>query len=53
VLAPIARLLTRLGPGDPYSRPWDELRRYGSVRTERFLLGLYYVCFVAKGEAGA
>ena len=53
VLAPIARLLTKLGPGDPYSRPWDDLRRYGSVGTERFLFGLYYVCVVVKSESGA
>ncbi len=48
VLEPIARLLIKLGPGDPYSRPWDDLAAYGSVTTERFLLDLYYVCTVEK-----
>lgn len=51
VLDPIARVLHLLGPGDPYSQPWEDLRRYGPVRTERFLLGLYYVCTVEKGAA--
>jgi hypothetical protein len=50
-LDPIARLLVRLGPGDPYSRPWDDLARYGRVTTERFLLGIYYVCTVVKEQS--
>lgn len=44
----IARLLEKLAPGDPYSRPWDDLAIYGPVATERFLLGLYYVCTIVK-----
>jgi ubiquinone/menaquinone biosynthesis C-methylase UbiE len=48
LLGPIARLLVKLAPGDPYSRPWDDLAAYGSVQTERFLLGIYYVCVVVK-----
>ena len=44
----IARLLEKLAPGDPYSRPWDDLASYGPVATERFLLGLYYICTVEK-----
>jgi cytochrome P450/ubiquinone/menaquinone biosynthesis C-methylase UbiE len=44
----IARLLEKLAPGDPYSRPWDDLAIYGPVETERFLLGLYYVCTIVK-----
>ncbi len=44
----IARLLEKLAPGDPYSRPWDDLANYGSVATEHFLLGLYYLCTVQK-----
>ncbi len=51
VLGPIAKLLVRLGPGDPYSRPWDDLCSYGPVRAERFMLGLYYVCVVEKASA--
>jgi len=44
----IARLLEKLAPGDPYSRPWDDLTSYGPVAIDRFLLGLYYVCTVDK-----
>lgn len=47
-LAPLARLLVKLAPGDPYSNPWSDLRRYGSPTTERFLLGLYYVTRLVK-----
>ena len=48
LLAPAAKLLIKLGPGDPYSRPWEELARYGAVESESFMLGLYYVCTVKK-----
>jgi ubiquinone/menaquinone biosynthesis C-methylase UbiE len=51
LLAPIAPLLLKLTPGDPYSDPWSDLAAYGSVQTERFLLGLYYVSFVVKEQA--
>lgn len=50
LLGPIARLLTKLGPGDPYSRPWDDLAEYGPVVTERLMLRIYYVSFVVKGQ---
>ncbi len=46
----IARLLEKLAPGDPYSRPWDDLASYGPVTTERFLLGLYYICTIHKPD---
>lgn len=49
VLDPIARLLIKLGPGDPYSRPWGDLAEYGPVTTDRLML-IYYVSFVAKGQ---
>lgn len=52
LLDPIAMLLIRLGPGSPYSRPWDDLASYGRVSTERFLLGIYYVCSVVKAGRG-
>lgn len=48
LLDPIARLLDKLAPGDPYSNPWDDLVSYGPVETERFLLRLYYVSVVTK-----
>lgn len=49
LIDPIARLLIRLGPGNPYSRPWDGMAQYGQVAIERFMW-IYYVCTVAKGE---
>ncbi len=48
LLDPIARLLLKLAPGDPYSNPWDDLGVYGPVETERFLADLYYVSAVTK-----
>jgi ubiquinone/menaquinone biosynthesis C-methylase UbiE len=48
MLGPLARLLVKLAPGDPYSNPWSDLRRYGSPTTERFLLGIYYVTSLVK-----
>jgi hypothetical protein len=37
-------------PGDAYSDPWHDLAAYGTVETERFLAGIYYVSSVAKTE---
>jgi demethylmenaquinone methyltransferase/2-methoxy-6-polyprenyl-1,4-benzoquinol methylase len=51
LLDPIARLLIKLGPGNPYSDPWSDLATYGPVETERFLAGLYYVSTVIKDQA--
>jgi ubiquinone/menaquinone biosynthesis C-methylase UbiE len=48
LLDPIARLLIKLGPGDPYSRPLEDLAAYGQVAIERFMFGIYYVCSVTK-----
>lgn len=48
LLAPIARLLVKYAPGDPYSDPWSELAKYGPVATERLLAGFYYVSAVTK-----
>lgn len=50
LLDPIANLLIRLGPGNPYSRPWEDLAAYGQVAIERFMF-IYYVCTVTKLEA--
>ncbi len=47
LIDPIARLLIRLGPGNPYSRPWDDMSQYGRVAVERFMW-IYYVCTVTK-----
>jgi hypothetical protein len=49
LIAPLVPLLARLGPGDAYSRPWEDLADIcGPVTTDQFLFGLYYVCAVAK-----
>jgi ubiquinone/menaquinone biosynthesis C-methylase UbiE len=48
LLAPIARLLIELAPGDPYSDPWSDLAEFGPVRTKRLLAGFVYVSSVAK-----
>jgi ubiquinone/menaquinone biosynthesis C-methylase UbiE len=49
LLDPVARLLVKLGPGDPYSDPWPDLAAYGEVWTRRFLFGFFYVSVVRKG----
>ncbi len=48
LLGPIARLLLKFTPGDPYSDPWSDLAAYGTVQTKRFLFGLFYVSCVVK-----
>jgi ubiquinone/menaquinone biosynthesis C-methylase UbiE len=48
LLDPIARLLLKFTPGDPYSDPWSDLAAYGKVQTRRFLFGLFYVSAVVK-----
>lgn len=48
LLDPIARVLLKFTPGDPYSDPWSDLAAYGPVLTKRFLFGLFYVSVVAK-----
>lgn len=47
-LGPAASLLIKLTPGDPHSRPWEDLELYGPVDVSRFMLGLYFVCVVTK-----
>jgi ubiquinone/menaquinone biosynthesis C-methylase UbiE len=51
IIAPIARQLVKLGPGDPDTRPWDDLARYGEVVTQPALLDIYFVYTVVKGPA--
>jgi ubiquinone/menaquinone biosynthesis C-methylase UbiE len=48
MLGPIAHLLVKLAPGDPYSDPWSDLASYAPVKTERFLLGIFYVCTIER-----
>lgn len=47
LLAPVAKVLDKLGPGDAYSRPWDDLAPLGTVTTDRFH-HLFYVCTLTK-----
>jgi demethylmenaquinone methyltransferase/2-methoxy-6-polyprenyl-1,4-benzoquinol methylase len=48
VIEPIVRQLTRLGPGDPDTDPWQDLAAYGEVTTEPALLDIYFVYTVTK-----
>jgi ubiquinone/menaquinone biosynthesis C-methylase UbiE len=49
VLAPIAELIATAFPGDPYSQPWEDLKAISdTVETERFQLGIYFVCKITK-----
>jgi hypothetical protein len=57
ILRPAGRVLVSIAPGDPYSRPWEDLATLAPVSTQRFLASLYFVCFITKpatttGEAG-
>lgn len=48
-LAPLAEVVATLFPGDPYSRPWEDLARISdSVAVKRFQLKLYFVCIAHK-----
>lgn len=48
LLAPVARLLEWLGPGDAFSEPWEDLAAHGPVETEFFLAGFYYVSSLTR-----
>jgi ubiquinone/menaquinone biosynthesis C-methylase UbiE len=48
LLAPIARQLVKLGPGDPTTNPPDDLARLGEVAIEPVLLDIYFVYTVVK-----
>jgi ubiquinone/menaquinone biosynthesis C-methylase UbiE len=49
LLKPIADLIATVFPGDPYSRPWDDLTRLGQpAHTEWFDLGIYFICTIRK-----
>jgi demethylmenaquinone methyltransferase/2-methoxy-6-polyprenyl-1,4-benzoquinol methylase len=50
IIAPIARQLVKLGPGDPDTRPWDDLARYGEVVSRPVLLDIYFVYTVVKSS---
>jgi len=49
LLGPIGETIATIFPGDPYSRPWDDLTRLSqSVHSEWFQLGIYFICTVCK-----
>jgi ubiquinone/menaquinone biosynthesis C-methylase UbiE len=48
LLAPVAKVLDRIGPGDAYGTPWDDLAGLGEVAVEPFMLDLFYVCRLEK-----
>jgi demethylmenaquinone methyltransferase/2-methoxy-6-polyprenyl-1,4-benzoquinol methylase len=48
LLAPLGEALARVFPGDPYSRPWEDLAQLGSVETELFQLGTYFICVLRR-----
>jgi ubiquinone/menaquinone biosynthesis C-methylase UbiE len=52
LLAPVAKLLDRIGPGDAYGTPWDDLAGFGEVAVEPFMLDLFYVCRLVRPTAG-
>jgi ubiquinone/menaquinone biosynthesis C-methylase UbiE len=51
MLTGFGELVARVFPGDPYSRPWEDLVRLSpAVTTERFQFGTYFICAVNKPE---
>ncbi|MGP0100502.1 MAG: class I SAM-dependent methyltransferase [Solirubrobacteraceae bacterium] len=49
LLGPIGEAIATIFPGDPYSRPWEDLTRLSqSVQSEWFQLGIYFICTIRK-----
>jgi ubiquinone/menaquinone biosynthesis C-methylase UbiE len=49
LLGPVGETIATLFPGDPYSRPWEDLTNLSqSVHSEWFQLGIYFICTVRK-----
>jgi phosphatidylethanolamine/phosphatidyl-N-methylethanolamine N-methyltransferase len=49
LLTPIGEAIATVFPGDPYSRPWEDLRAISdTVDTERFQLDIYFICTASK-----
>jgi demethylmenaquinone methyltransferase/2-methoxy-6-polyprenyl-1,4-benzoquinol methylase len=49
VLGPIGEAIATIFPGDPYSQPWEDLKIISdTVDTERFQLGIYFICKITK-----
>jgi hypothetical protein len=44
-------LVARIFPGDPCSRPWEDLTRLSpAVATEQFQFGTYFICAIRKED---
>jgi ubiquinone/menaquinone biosynthesis C-methylase UbiE len=49
VLGPVGEAIATVFPGDPYSQPWEDLKAISdTLTTERFQLGIYFICKVVK-----
>jgi demethylmenaquinone methyltransferase/2-methoxy-6-polyprenyl-1,4-benzoquinol methylase len=48
LLDPIARQLVKLGPGNHYVRPWEDLAEYGRVTVQRFMFDVFHISTVVK-----
>ena len=49
LFGPIGEAIATVFPGDPYSRPWDDLTSLSqTVQSEWFQLGIYSICTIRK-----
>jgi ubiquinone/menaquinone biosynthesis C-methylase UbiE len=49
MLGPVGEVIATVFPGDPYSRPWEDLTSLSpAVQREWFQLGTYFICTVRK-----
>lgn len=49
LLGPVGEAIATVFPGDPYSRPWEDLTNLSpTVQSEWFKLGIYFICTVRK-----
>jgi ubiquinone/menaquinone biosynthesis C-methylase UbiE len=49
LLRPVGETVARIFPGDPYSKPWQDLKALSqSVEVRRFQFGTYFICTVVK-----
>ena len=54
LLGPVGEAIATIFPGDPYSRPWEDLTSLSqTVQSEWFQLGIYFICTVRKPGARA
>jgi hypothetical protein len=51
LLKPVGEALATTFPGDPPSRPWEDLAGLSQpVETERFQFGTYFICSTVKPQ---